>query len=184
MGKMTNKNRPSLIAIAVGALVLGVTLALIALAFPAATTNVLLDIVLWLAGAVLWWGLFESRGYRNLVIGVFGLPLGLYLFKDVAGELVSALAATGFAGWLVIGVVRKARLQKQIARYLGGVALTWLGFAVVLPLMGRDNKFHAALAFMLAASLYLAWRNWVGSKAPTSHNAPDPWRWSRDKDGN
>jgi hypothetical protein len=178
LGKMSTRNKPSPIAIAVGVLVLGAPLVVVALNFPATTTNVLLDVALWIAGGVLWLGLYESRGYRNLMIGVFGLPIGIALVYEAAGDVVAALAMAAFAGWLVFGLVMKARPQRQVARYLAGVVGTLLAIVAVVTLMERDNKFHAALAFMLAAGAYLAWRNWVGPQAP------DPWCWSRDKSGN
>lgn len=182
LGKMDIRSQ-SPIARAVGVLVLVVIALAIAFLFPVAATTLMLDSVLWVTGGILWMGLFVSRGYRNLVIGVIVLPIGLFLFNSIAGDLVSALVATGFAFWLVIGVVRKVRLQEQIARYLGGVALTCLGFIVVVPLMERDNKFHATLAFMLAAAAFLVWWNHEQPTALT--NKPrDPWRWSRDKHGN
>jgi hypothetical protein len=183
LGKMNIRNQ-SPIAIAVGVLVLGAPLVVVALNFPATTTNALLDVALWIAGGVLMMGFYESRGYRNLVIGVFGLPIGIALFYQSAGDVVTALAIAAFAGWLVFGLVMKAQLQRQVARYLAGVVVTFLVIAVVVTLMERGNKFHAALAFMLAAGAYLAWRNWFAPPGPTNHTSPDPWRWSRDKNGN
>ena len=183
LGQMNIRNE-GLIAIAVGVLIVGAPLVLIALEFPETTKNALLDFTMWIAFSVLMFAWGESRGFRHLMIGLFVLPISFFAFKELVGDFVTALAAIGFAGWLVFGLLRKAPLQRQIARYLAGLAVTVVGIAAVASLMERGDKVHAALAFMLAATVYLVWRTWVDPKAMAGRKPPDPWRWSRDKDGN
>jgi hypothetical protein len=184
LGKMNIRNQ-GLIAIAVGVLVLCVPLVLIALEFPETTKNAILDFTMLITCGVFMIAWVESRGFRHLLIGLFLLPLCFFAFNEVVGDLVTMLAAIGFAGWLVFGLVRKMRLQREITRYLAGVAVTALGIAGVASVADPGNKVHATLAFMLAATVYLAWRKWVADpKALASPKPPPPWLWSRDKDGN
>lgn len=181
LGKMSNKSRPSLIANAIGVLTAVALFAPLLFLYPVTMPEVLLRLANWLGYGVLMMAWVESRGFRNLVVGMIALPICVAAFVALPSDLARVIAALGLVAWLWFDGMLTPQEGKRLALFLAQILAAWAGLIVLvflLQLMRRESdEFTSALFIWAISSAYLVWRL-VAGPGPR-----DPWRWDRDSEG-